>query len=250
MKIVVVTGGFDPLHSGHINYIKEAAQLGDMLIVGLNSDAWLTCKKGQAFMPWQERAAVLANMKSVTRVEHFNDTDGSARDLLVLIKRQFPYATVIFANGGDRTQENIPEMSMPGIEFAFGVGGKHKSNSSSQILQEWQNPKINRTWGYYKVLHEVTGTKVKELTVMPGQSLSMQRHANRTEYWHVTHGACSVRGLMPNGYALPVVLLTEHTQYLVPRGEWHQLYNPYDVPCRIVEIQYGTECSELDIERH
>ena len=249
MKLVVCTGGFDPIHRGHISYLTEAARRGDMLIVGLNSDAWLERKKGQVFMPWQERAAILGNMKSVTRVEHFNDSDGSACDLLALMKRQFPYATVIFANGGDRTQDNIPEMSVDGIEFAFGVGGQNKVNSSSWILQEWKTPRIERPWGYYRVLHDVSGTKVKELTVMPGKTLSMQRHANRAEYWHVTHGSCSVFTCMPNGYALPVVLLTEHTQYRIPKNEWHQLNNPYDVPCRIVEIQYGKECVESDIER-
>jgi mannose-6-phosphate isomerase-like protein (cupin superfamily) len=99
------------------------------------------------------------------------------------------------------------------------------------------------------VLHEVSGTKVKELTINPKQSISMQRHAQRSEYWHVSHGACDVLSTMPNGYALPLVLLKEHMNYQVPRGEWHKISNPYDVPCRIVEIQYGATCSEDDIER-
>jgi cytidyltransferase-like protein len=249
MKIAVCTGGFDPVHTGHLDYINAAAKLGDMLIVGINSDAWLQRKKGQAFMPWAERAAVVSNLKSVTRVESFNDNDDSARDLLISLKRQFPYADIVFANGGDRTEQNIPEMSVPGITFVFGVGGTNKVNSSSWILQEWKAPRTERPWGSYRVLHEVSGTKVKELTIMPGQSLSMQRHAHRSEYWHVSHGACDVFSMMPNGYALPVVLLTEHMNYHVPRGEWHRLTNPYEVPCKIVEIQYGTACDETDIER-
>lgn len=250
MKIVVCTGGFDPLHTGHIQYLTEAANFGDMLIVGLNSDAWLEKKKGRAFMPWAERAAVLRAMRAVTRVESFADDDiGSARNLLIQIKRQFPYADIIFANGGDRTENNIPEMDVPGIDFVFGIGGFDKSNSSSWILDEWKAPKTERPWGYYRVLHEVSGTKVKELTIMPGQSLSMQRHACRAEYWHVSHGACDVFSMMPNGYALPVVLLSEHMNYHIPRGEWHRLTNPYEVPCKIVEIQYGASCTEEDIER-
>ena len=250
MKIVVCTGGFDPLHTGHIQYLTEAANFGDMLIVGLNSDAWLEKKKGRAFMPWAERAAVLRAMRVVTRVESFADDDiGSARNLLIQIKRQFPYAEIIFANGGDRTENNIPEMDVPGIEFLFGIGGFNKTNSSSWVLQEWKAPKTERPWGYYRVLHEVSGTKVKELTIMPGQSLSMQRHASRAEYWHVSHGACDVFSMMPNGYALPVVLLKEHMNYHVPVGEWHRLTNPYEVPCKIVEIQYGAACTEEDIER-
>jgi D-beta-D-heptose 7-phosphate kinase/D-beta-D-heptose 1-phosphate adenosyltransferase len=250
MKIVVCTGGFDPLHTGHIQYLTEAANFGDMLIVGLNSDAWLEKKKGRAFMPWAERAAVLRAMRVVTRVESFADDDiGSARNLLIQIKRQFPYADIIFANGGDRTENNIPEMDVPGIDFVFGIGGFTKSNSSSWILDEWKAPKTERPWGYYRVLHEVPGTKVKELTINPGQSLSMQRHASRAEYWHVSHGACDVFSMMPNGYALPVVLLSEHMNYHVPTGQWHKLTNPYEVPCKIVEIQYGAACTEEDIER-
>jgi cytidyltransferase-like protein len=249
MKIVICTGGFDPVHSGHISYLKEARLLGDMLVVGLNSDAWLERKKGRAFMPFNERLCILRNLSMVDYVINFADDDNTAQDAIRKVQAEYPNDKIIFANGGDRTQHNIPEMSVPGVEFVFGVGGQNKANSSSWLLEEWRSPKTKRPWGYYRVLHDVSGTKVKELTVMPGQSLSMQRHANRTEYWHVTHGACSVFSKMPNGYALPVVLLSEHTQYHVPRGEWHQLSNPYDVPCRIVEIQYGTQCTELDIER-
>jgi len=214
-----------------------------MLIVGINSDAWLERKKGRAFMPWQERAAIVANMKSVARVEHFNDFDGSARDLLAIIKRQFPYATIIFANGGDRTPDNIPEMDVAGVEFVFGVGGDNKANSSSWILQEWKEPKTERPWGYYRILYELPGTKVKELVVNPGASLSMQRHKFRSEYWKVTQGMCRV--VNPNG----VTNLGVHGSYFVARQEWHQLTNPFPDPCKIVEIQYGYECTEDDIER-
>ena len=249
MKIVVCTGGFDPIHRGHLSYLNEAARMGDMLIVGLNSDAWLQRKKGRAFMGWDDRAAVLNNLKSVNKVVNFNDTDNSAKDLLITMKRQFPYAELIFANGGDRTDSNIPEMDVPDIKFVFGVGGHNKANSSSWILNEWKAPKTERPWGYYRVLHEVPGTKVKELTINPGQSLSMQRHASRAEHWHVSYGACDVFSMMPDGYALPVVLLSEHMNYHVPTGQWHRLTNPYEIPCKIVEIQYGAACTEEDIER-
>jgi cytidyltransferase-like protein len=249
MKIVIVTGGFDPLHSGHIKYIEAAAKLGDLLIVGLNSDAWLTRKKGAPFMPWQERAAVLNSMKVVNRVEHFNDGDGSAKDLLLLMKRQFPYAEIIFANGGDRTDENIPEMDIPGVKFVFGVGGFDKANSSSWILQEWKTPKTERAWGYYRVLHDVPGTKVKELTIEPHQSLSLQRHDKRAEFWHVSEGQCIVEQQMDNGYNMPPQQLSEHMSVHIPRKGWHRLHNPFNEPCRIVEIQYGPTCDEMDIER-
>jgi cytidyltransferase-like protein len=249
MKVVVVTGGFDPLHSGHIEYFRAAKQLGDLLIVGLNSDAWLARKKGQPFMPLEERRAIVGSLKNVHATMTFNDDDGSARDLLVLIKREFPYAEIIFANGGDRTAENIPEMTVPSITFEFGVGGENKMNSSSWILREWKQPKTLRQWGYYRILHDVPGTKVKELTVEPGQSLSLQRHNHRAEYWHVSEGRCAVEQRMPNGYQLPTVELDTLSQIVIPINDWHRLYNPFDVPCRIIEVQYGTVCDEEDIER-
>ena len=76
--IVLVTGGFDPIHSGHINYIKEAKKLGDILVVGVNSDDWLTRKKGRPFMPLSERAEILRNIVGVDFVIDFDDSDGSA----------------------------------------------------------------------------------------------------------------------------------------------------------------------------
>jgi cytidyltransferase-like protein len=249
MKIVVVTGGFDPLHSGHIEYFRAAKQLGDLLIVGLNSDAWLARKKGQPFMPLEERRAIVGSLKDVHATMTFNDDDGSARDLLVLIKREFPYAEIIFANGGDRTAENIPEMTVPNVLFKFSVGGENKMNSSSWILREWKHPKTLREWGYYRILHDVPGCKVKELTVEPGKRLSMQRHFMRHEFWHVAEGKCVLDMKLPSGYSLPPMDLVTHSQIQIPQGDWHRLSNPYSVPCRIVEIQYGEECIEEDIER-
>lgn len=141
MKVVLVTGGFDPLHSGHIEYFKAAKELGDRLIIGLNSDAWLERKKGQAFMPITERVAVVENLKMVDGVILFNDNDGSAIEAIRNVCTLFPNDQIIFANGGDRTADNIPEISEKGVEFVFGVGGT-KRNSSSDILRNWNGRSI------------------------------------------------------------------------------------------------------------
>jgi cytidyltransferase-like protein len=251
--IVVVTGGFDPLHSGHIAYIKAARELGDSLIVGVNSDEWLRRKKGQEFMPWEERATIIAALREVDRVINFDDSDNSAKDAIKKVRAIHPTARIIFANGGDRTKENIPEMDllqeMLHLDFVFGVGGEDKKNSSSWILQEWKAPKTERPWGYYRVLHQVPGMKVKELTVDPGKSLSMQRHWFRSEYWIVQEGTAVVNSQTSNGYALPPKTLNKYNEHHVPILEWHQLTNPLSVPLRIVEIQYGEKCVEEDIER-
>lgn len=255
MKTVLVTGGFDPLHSGHIEYFNAARELGDKLIVGLNSDEWLTRKKGQPFMPWQERASIVAALHSVDRVINFDDTDDTANDAIRKVRQLAGYGkTIIFANGGDRTDKNIPEMNHITIddvfiEFAFGVGGEDKKNSSSWILQNWDKPKTLRPWGYYRILHDVAGCKVKELTIEPGKTLSMQRHFKRHELWHVTEGKCEVDQQMNSGYALPMLTLSQHSQVAIPQGDWHRIRNPFETPCRIVEIQYGEYCTEDDIER-
>ena len=249
MKIVLVTGGFDPLHSGHIAYFKAAKQLGNLLVVGINSDDWLTRKKGRSFMPACERKAIIENIYQVHKVIEFDDTDNSAIDAIRKVKAMFPRDHIIFANGGDRTRNNIPEMVFDDVEFVFGVGGTNKANSSSWILEEWKAPRTERPWGYYRVLHEVSGMKVKELTVEPKQQLSMQRHNLRAEYWIVSEGQAIVNRTMDTGYILPPVILQTHDEYCVPVTEWHQLTNPYDVPVKVVEIQYGENCIEEDIER-
>jgi mannose-6-phosphate isomerase-like protein (cupin superfamily) len=222
-----------------------------MLIVGLNSDNWLTRKKGSSFMPWNERQSIVDNLSMVDNVFAFNDDDGSARYFIQQVREQYPDADLIFANGGDRTKDNIPEMDIidNNLTFVFGVGGADKKNSSSWILQEWKAPKTERPWGYYRVLHETPGMKVKELTVNPGQSLSMQRHWLRQEYWIVNDGSAVVNSTTDGGYALPSKYLQKHAEYHVPLMGWHQLTNPYDMPLKVVEIQYGERCIEEDIER-
>lgn len=251
VTVVLVTGGFDPLHSGHIAYFEAARALGDMLIVGVNTDDWLKHKKGQPFMDEYERRRIIESLRVVDKAVCYPDADGSSRNTITGVREMYPDARIIFANGGDRTAVNIPEMDIvdDNLEFVFGVGGEDKKNSSSWILEEWKSPKTFRPWGYYRVLHTVDGMKVKELTVDPGKSLSMQRHQHRAEYWIVSEGSCVVNSRMPGGYTLPPANLTEHSEFKIPNGEWHQLCNPFDVPCRVVEIQYGSECVEEDIER-
>ena len=84
---------------------------------------------------------------------------------------------------------------------------------------------------------------------MPGQSLSLQRHKNRHEIWHVAEGKCAVEQRMSSGYVLPTVDLEKYSQINIPINDWHRLYNPFEEPCKIIEIQYGESCDEEDIER-
>jgi cytidyltransferase-like protein len=255
MNIVLVTGGFDPVHSGHISYLNHAQHLGgDLhLIVGLNSDAWLTRKKGRPFMPWRERMVVLDNLHMVDEVISFDDSDGSSIDAIRKVREKYPDAHIIFANGGDRTQDNIPEMAFQddNLEFVFGVGGEDKKNSSSWILQEWKAPKTERAWGYYRVLHEVGScTKLKELTVNPKTCLSMQRHQHRAEFWFVAEGEATVYTVDPHSTDYDLMASpARHQHTWIKLNEWHQLCNETDRPLKLIEIQYGDSCIEEDIER-
>jgi cytidyltransferase-like protein len=251
MKIVLVTGGFDPIHSGHIAYFKSARTLGDMLIVGLNSDAWLTRKKGRPFMPLQERQAIVGNLAVVDEVVTYNDDDGSSCNAIRSVRSQYPDAEIVFANGGDRTQENIPEMIFDDVEFVFGVGGEDKKNSSSWILEDWKKPRTERTWGYYRVLHEVgSHVKLKELTVNPKTCLSMQRHEQRAEFWFVAEGEATVYTVDPHSTDYDLMASpARHQHTWIQLNEWHQLCNETNEPLRLIEIQYGDNCVEEDIER-
>ena len=250
--VVIATGGFDPIHSGHIQYLAAAKKLGDRLIVGINSDDWLIRKKGQAFMPWSERATILENLRMVNQVIEFDDWDGSARHAIKIVRDRYPRSRIIFANGGDRTQQNIPEMDIDDtlLEFQFGVGGYNKANSSSWILEEWEAPKTQRPWGHYRVLYKHgSGVKVKELVVDPGQRLSMQRHHARSELWFIADGQASVLTLNEDGESEFLAECREHQNLMIFRDRWHQLANLTDQPLKIIEIQYGDCCEESDIER-
>ena len=136
--LVLVSGGFDPLHSGHIAFFKAAKELGT-LGVAVNSDDWLIRKKGKYFMNVAERMSIIKELKCVDVAIEFSDKDGTANDAIKMALEI--YDKVVFCNGGDRTKSNIPEMEKwkddPRVEFKFGVGGDDKKNSSSWILNRW-----------------------------------------------------------------------------------------------------------------
>ena len=251
MKIVIVSGGFDPIHSGHIEYFKSAKEYGDRLIVALNSDQWLEKKKGKFFMPFSERYSIVSSINYVDEVIDFDDDDmGSCSSALEKIKKQYPNDEIFFANGGDRNSINIPELSVDGIKFLFSVGGDNKKNSSSWILNKWQYYFEERQWGSFFNLFQTKNIKVKELIIDPRQEISFQRHFKRNEIWLISSGTCHVRFANKNNLSdIKKIKLNKFDHYLVPIESWHQITNTSNEPLHIIEIQYGEECVEEDIER-
>ena len=251
MNIVLVTGGFDPLHSGHIEYFKAAKELGDHLVVGVNSDEWLTRKKGRPFMSFDERCAIIKELSVVDEVIGFNDIDDTANHAIFQLQSSTGSSTkIIFANGGDRTKSNIPEMQYTNVEFVFGVGGENKANSSSWILDEWKTQKTERDWGYWRVLDHKPeqGYKVKELVIYPGKSLSDQKHFLRSEQWTVLEGTVKMDTEWNNVQSC--IILEQHSRpFEIGKEVWHRASNPGTKNTHILEVQWGEQCVEQDIER-
>ena len=136
----IVSGGFDPIHEGHIELIKASAAASDGVIVLVNSDEWLRRKKGKNFQDFYTRKTICENFKGVIEAMGFDDSDNSACDGIRKVRAKYPDIHLVFANGGDRRKDNIPETEVCKecqIDLAFGVGGDNKANSSSSILKRW-----------------------------------------------------------------------------------------------------------------
>jgi len=129
--IIMVSGGFDPVHIGHIRMIIEASEHGDVIVIA-NSDDWLFRKKGFVFMEFGERAEILASIKGVIKVSGVDDSDNTVCEAIHRLKPDY------FANGGDRGRNNTPEQTLCdeiGVEMLWGIGGENKANSSSTLVE-------------------------------------------------------------------------------------------------------------------
>ena len=201
-------------------------------------------------MPFHEREIIISNLEIVDEVLGFDDDkQGSCCFALEKIKSRYAEDEIIFCNGGDRKAENIPEMSVAGITFKFGVGGDHKINSSSSILKEWQFDSEERVWGKFYNLFQDHRIKLKELILEPQKGMSFQRHQKRNEIWFVSKGSCLVKHSQDDPEDIQETKLLTEEVFHVKQGEWHQLINPEQNACHIIEIQYGESTSEEDIER-
>lgn len=246
--VVAVSGGFDPLHVGHVRMFAEARKLGSKLIVIVNNDNWLRKKKGFVFMPEMERVELLRQLAAVDDVilttHEENDADTSVCAALSKLR---PH---IFANGGDRGAENTPESAVCnelGIDMVFNVGTGGKVQSSSWMIADaLENVKTTeRPWGIFKNHHSMPGVHLKTLHVKQDSKLSLQRHKHRSETWILVSGeADATFGDSPEN--LQQVALRINEPFYVPAGMIHRLSSVQGGT--LVEIAYG-QFDENDIER-
>ena len=233
---ICVSGGCDPIHIGHVDMFREAALHGRLIVI-LNSDAWLMRKKGFVFLTWEERAAIISDLRYVWKVVPVDDSDGTVCEALARIKPRY------FANGGDRKMDNTPERELCeklGIEMLWNIGGG-KANSSSEIARRaW----VDHPWGRYLTLDEGEGYKVKKIILNPKAAISLQYHQHRSEYWYVVGASAQVR-LGDNTFEVAKA----SPPVIVETGVIHQLSNPGDTPVVVIEIQSGEYLGEDDIIR-
>ena len=249
-NLVLVTGGFDPIHTGHISYLNEAKKRSKTLVVGINSDKWLLDKKNYFFMPLVERKEIIENFEIVDKTITFDDSDGSAINAIEKCKDLAE--KVIFANGGDRKKDNIPELKHfendKNVEFIYGIGGNKKKNSSSNITENFilrfQNKSFQITpWGSYVTLNKGNGYKIKLLKINKGGKLSLQFHNRRSEQWIILNGEALIE-LEGKKYKL-----TKENHIKIPKKAVHRIENIGSEELIILESNFGSYIEEDDIVR-
>ncbi|MBL8158394.1 adenylyltransferase/cytidyltransferase family protein [bacterium] len=190
-KWVAVSGGFDPIHIGHVRMMQAARKLGDRLLVILNNDHWLRDKKGFAFMPQKEKVELLKSFPFVDKVVLTDHKPGDQdRSVSRTLRKVKPH---IFANGGDRGKGNTPEMDVCkdlGITMRFNVGKGGKVQSSSWMINASSREvrRSVRPWGEFYGWDSGQGWYLKTLYVNPNSRLSLQYHHHRSERWVLVQG--------------------------------------------------------------
>lgn len=251
-KTVAISGGFDPLHIGHVRMFKNAKKLGNKLIVILNNDNWLKTKKGFVFMPQEERREIIESFEIVDDVvitEHkINDNDRSVCRELEKIKPD------IFANGGDRKNENdIPEAAICkkfNIEMVFNIGVGGKIQSSSWLVDcAIKNKKdvIYKPWGSFENLKTDKNWHIKIIDVLKGKRLSLQSHKLRDELWITLNGQGEAFVENLESRKIFSHKLKVGDKIFIPRRAKHRLATISAL--KIVEISFG-KFDENDIERY
>jgi len=244
----LISGGFDPVHIGHLAMIKEASDLANEVIILLNSDKWLTRKKGKPFMVETQRAPILQEFTSVSEVIiQKDDDDDSSNNAIIEFHKDHKDKSICYCNGGDRSQENKIRESIIckdlGINLEFGIGGIHKLESSSNLTKNHLSDVEKRPWGNFHIIAKGKGYQIKEINIAPGKKQSLQRHKHRSEYWQIISGKGMV--YLEDSKCI----LEENDNIFIPKGDLHRMENTEDYLLTLIEVQIGDEISEEDIER-
>lgn len=246
-RVVAVSGGFDPLHVGHVRMFEEARKRGDKLVVIINNDNWLKSKKGFVFMPQQERAEMIRAFPFVDKViltDH--KKDDADRSVCRALKKLKPD---IFANGGDRFATNIPEYKLCkklGIKMVFNVGRGGKVQSSSWMIDAARKPASRsvRPWGEYYGWDSGKGWNLKTIYIKPKMRLSLQYHHHREEWWLLVSG--DAQATIQDSAGEHTVPLRKGEVFRVLQKQVHRLSSKRGGV--IVEVAYG-DFDENDIVR-
>lgn len=247
---VAVSGGFDPLHIGHIRMFEAARKLGDKLVVILNNDNWLRYKKGFAFMNEKERKEIIESFPAVDRVVitgHKPNTD----DISICneLKKIKP---TVFANGGDRKPggDPVPEVELckkMGIKMVYNIGRGGKVQSSSWMVRDAVRGMARsvRPWGEFYGWDSADTWYVKTLVVGPGKRLSLQYHHKRSERWVLVEGDATAITIQND--VLVETQLSIGETFIVPQGTPHRLTSKKGGT--LVEVAIGSAFNEADIVR-
>jgi cytidyltransferase-like protein len=252
--IVIVSGGFDPVHKGHMALFNAAAKHGKVHVL-LNSDDWLTRKKGAPLLSFQTREEVLRNMASVHVIHSVDDRDETVLSGLLELRKKYPNTKIFFANGGDRRIDSVPEMWLCKdleIHLLWNVGGD-KIDSSSKLLNQYMDSAhstkniTHRNWGDYEIIGSGEGWLAKILTIEPGKSISLQKHTHRSEEWLILKGYGCYTGNEQDCYTIRVY---PGLKISIPKLTWHWVKNTEKImSLQILEAWFGEKLEESDIER-
>ena len=250
---IIISGGFDPIHSGHINLISEASKIASVIII-LNSDTFLMDKKGFVFMNSDERKLILSSIQGVNEVFLSIDDDHTVIKSIDHIAKNNKNIK-FFGNGGDRKNVNdIPEVEIcekHHIELLFNIGGEKSQSSSSltssfydQMLLKNESPDIvKKPWGFYQNYILSGEYTLKKLYIYANEELSEQSHNFRDEHWVIASGKVKIL-IDKKEY------IKEANDYIfIPKKVRHKITNITNDPAIILEVQTGVILSEEDIIR-